>query len=189
MGCSYSCNMLNIEKEIEIIKKYVKNEKLIKHMIAVSEIMKEIARKLNENEELWAKVGLFHDIDYEISDENTHGLKAEEILKDILPKDAIDAIKAHNEKTNFKCDSKLAKALKAADQISGLIIASALVMPNKKLEEVKVETLKKKFKQKDFARNIKREDILLIEDLGIKLDEFFEISLNALKRISEEILN
>ncbi len=176
------------EEALELLKKYLKNEKLIKHCLAVEAIMKAIAKELNEDENLYGLVGLLHDIDYEIvKSMNEHAIIACEILKDKLPTEALEAIKAHNELTNFKSESKLAIALKACDQISGLIIASALVMPNKKLEEVKLTTLMKKFKQKDFARNVNRNDILLCEKLGIKLERFMEISLNALKQIANEL--
>lgn len=177
------------EEALNLIKQYIKNEKLIKHMIAVEAIMKKIAQRLGENIELWGLVGLLHDLDYEITqnDFTKHGLVTAEILKDKLPEEAINAIKAHNEKTGFVDNSKLAIALKAADAISGLIIATALVMPNKKLHEVKLETLKKKFKQKDFARNVSREKIKLCEQIGLSLDEFMELSLKALQEIHKEL--
>ena len=79
------------------------------------------------------------------------------------------------------------KALIASDAVSGLIIACALVMPSKKLEEVKVKTVKKKFKQKDFARNVSRERILFCEQIGIPREKFFELALNALKGVSDEL--
>ncbi len=182
--------MVDREEGLKMIKEYVKNDKLLKHMLAVSVIMKALAQKMGEDENLWELTGLLHDIDYEIVGGNfeRHGIEStENILKGLLPEIALNAIKAHNELTGFKCEEKIAYALRAADQVSGLIIATALVMPNKKLEEVKVSSLKKKFKQKDFARNVKREDIMLCEKLGINLDEFLEISLNALKGISNEL--
>ncbi|RLG02355.1 MAG: phosphohydrolase, partial [Thaumarchaeota archaeon] len=110
------------------------------------------------------------------------------ILGDRVPSEVIRAIKAHNfENTGVAPESDLEKALIAADAVSGLVIASALVMPSKKLEEVRVETLERKFKQKDFARNVSRERIRFCEQLGIPLREFLEISLNALKEISSDL--
>ena len=182
---------MNIDRNeaLQLLKKYIKNEKMIKHMLAVEAIMRALAKKLKEDEDLWGITGLLHDIDYEVvgKDLSKHGLVSAEILKDKLPEDVLKAIMAHNELTGVKCDSPLAIALRAADQVSGLIIATALVMPNKKLEEVKVSSLKKKFKQKDFARGVKRDRIKLIEKLGIKLDEFLEIALRALQGIHEEL--
>ena len=181
--------VISRNEALRLIDNYVKNDKLKKHMLAVEAIMRSLAKKLNEDEELWGLVGLLHDIDYEITKDNfeMHGVLSAEILKDKLPNEALNAIKAHNEKTGFSVDSKLAYALKAADQISGLIIATALVMPNKKLHEVTVKSVLKKFKQKDFARNVKRDKIMLCEKLGLSLEEFVEISLQALKSIANEL--
>ncbi len=181
--------MISRDEALKMIDKYVRNDKLRKHMIAVEAIMRALARRLNEDEELWGLVGLLHDLDYEIvgKDMSKHGLISAKLLEGKLPDNALNAIRAHNELTGFKDDSKLAIALKAADQVSGLIIATALVMPNKKLAEVKVKSLKKKFKQKDFARNVKRDKIMLCERLGLSLNEFLQLSLEALQEISEEL--
>lgn len=177
------------DEALQLLKRYVKNEKMIKHMLAVEAIMRAIAKRLGEDENLWSITGLLHDIDYEIvgKDLSKHGLISAEILRNKLPEDALKAIMAHNELTGIKYDAPLAIALKAADHVSGLIVATALVMPNKKLSEVKVSSLKKKFNQKDFARGVKRDRIRLIEKLDIKLDEFLELSLKALQRIHEEL--
>ena len=179
--------MLNRVEALQLLKNYVKNDKIIKHCLAVEAIMRKLANKFNEDEELWGLAGLLHDIDYELTakDLSKHGIIAEEILKDKVPKKVLDAIKAHNELTGFNCETKMSYALKASDQVSGLIIATALVMPSKKLAEVKVNSLIKKFKQKDFARSVNREEILLCEKLGIPLKEFMEISLKALQEIKE----
>ncbi len=177
------------DEALKLIGKYVKNGKLIKHMLAVEAIMRKLAEHFNENAELWGLTGLLHDLDYELTggDMNVHGLKTVELLKDVLPDEALDAIKCHNDALGFKATSKLAIALKAADHASGLIVATALVMPNKKLEEVKVRSLLKKFKQKDFARGVNRSRILLCEDIGLDLRTFLELSLEALKGIAEEL--
>ncbi|OYT25460.1 MAG: hypothetical protein B6V02_03650 [Thermoprotei archaeon ex4572_64] len=92
-----------------------------------------------------------------------------------------------NELTGFKDNSRLSIALRACDALSGLIVATALVMPNKKLHEVKLETLKRKFKQKDFARNVSRDKIMLCRELGLELDEFLSIGLEALKSIAQDL--
>ena len=181
--------MIAREEAYNLLTKYLKNDKLVKHCLAVEAIMRALARELGEDENLWGLVGLLHDLDYQLvnKDMSRHGLVTADILKDKLPPEALDAIRAHNELTGYKCETKLAYALKAADQISGLIIATALVMPHKKLEEVKVSSLRKKFKQKDFARNVKREKILLCGKLGLSLEKFMEISLNALKQIPDQL--
>lgn len=185
--------MITREEALNLLKKYVKNDKIIKHCLAVEAIMRGLARELGEDEELWGLVGLLHDIDYELTgkDLSKHGLKSMEIVEGKLPREAIEAIGAHNEHNGFKPSSdyaiKLTHALRAADHLSGLIIATALVMPSKKLAEVKVKSIKKKFKSKDFARGVDRSRIREIEELGIDLNKFFEIGLNALKSIANEL--
>jgi len=180
-------SLISREEALELVKKYLKNDKMVKHVLAVEAIMRALARELGEDEEVWGLTGLLHDLDYELvgKDLSKHGLITPEIIKGKVPDEVIDAIKAHNELTGYVSESRLAYALKAADQISGLIIATALVMPNKKLAEVKVKSLKKKFKQKDFARNVKRDKIRYCEKLGLTLERFFEISLKALQEIHD----
>jgi hypothetical protein len=181
--------LISRDEALKLVNENISNDKLIKHMISVEAIMRGLAKKLGEDEELWGLIGLLHDIDYEktMNEFNKHGLLSAEILKEKLPSEALDAIRAHNEVTGFKCDSSLSKALIACDQLSGLIIATALVMPNKKLSEVKVKSLVKKFKQKDFARNVRRDKILACEELGLELREFMEIGLRALQSISDDL--
>ncbi|KAA0006776.1 MAG: HD domain-containing protein [Thermoplasmata archaeon] len=165
----------------------VKNENLKKHMISVAAIMQKLAEKFGEDAEKWRIVGLLHDIDYEFTDMEEHGKVAADMLKNFLPDDALNAIRAHNEKTGYKPEKKLDYALIASDAISGLIVAAALVMPDKKLSKVSVKTLKNKFKDKSFARKISREKILYCEKLGLSLEEFFLLSLNAMKDIANQI--
>lgn len=182
--------MISRDEALRLVRENVRNEKLVKHMLAVEALMRALARRLGEDEELWGLTGLLHDLDYEKTKEDfsRHGLVSAEMLKGLLPPEALNAIRAHNELTGFKCESRLAKALKACDQLSGLIIATALVMPGKRISEVKVRSLKRKFKQKDFARGVRRDLIRLVEDLGVGLDEFFEIGLSALKEIEHVLL-
>ena len=182
--------MLGREDALKLLRENVRNEKMILHMIAVGAIMRELARYLGEDEDLWELVGLLHDIDYERTkdDPSRHGLVAEEILGSLVSDDVLRAIKSHNyENTGVEPRTRMEKALIASDAVSGLIIACALVMPSKKLEEVKVKTVKKKFKQKDFARNVSRERILFCEQIGIPREKFFELALNALKEVSDEL--
>lgn len=177
-------------KAIELIKNHVKNDKLFKHMLAVEAIMRGVAKILNEDVDTWGLAGLLHDIDFDetMNDFKKHGILAEEILRGKINENIIRAIKAHNfEYTNINPESKLEKALIAADSISGLIIACALIMPSKKLNEVKVETIRKKFKSKDFAKGSSRERILFCESINIPKEKFFEIALNSLKNISDKL--
>ena len=181
---------MNREEALELVKENVKKENLIKHMFAVEAIMKGCAEYLGEDKEKWDLVGLLHDIDFGVTENNPekHALLAEDILKDKVSEEIIRAIKSHNfEHTNVQPESKMEYTLIAADAISGLIIAAALIVPSKKLIDVKVKSIKKKFKQKDFARNCNREHILYCEKIGIPKEKFFEISLKALQEISDNL--
>ncbi len=166
----------------------VKNENLKKHMIAVAAIMRKLASLLGENEKTWYYAGLLHDIDYEIvSDMKEHGKKSAEMLKDFLPQEALHAIMAHNEMTGVEAETKFDFALRASDAIAGLVVAAALVMPDKKVKSVTVKTLKNKFKDKSFARRVDRSRIMECEKIGISLEEFFSIAIDALKEVSNQI--
>ena len=178
--------MLSENEAMEILSS-VENENLRKHMIAVAAIMEKLAEMLGENVKEWKYAGLLHDIDYGMVGDEEHGLKSAEMLKGKLPENALHAIRAHNEKTGYMPETKMDYALRASDAASGLIVASALVMPNKKLEEVRLETLKNKFKDKSFARRVERGGIMECEKLDISLDEFLSIALDAMKGIAERI--
>jgi putative nucleotidyltransferase with HDIG domain len=181
---------MNREEALELVNENISKENLIKHMLAVEAIMKGVAEYLEEDKEKWDLVGLLHDIDFgkTENDPKNHALVAEEILKDKVDEEMIRAIKSHNfENTNVQPESKMEKTLIAADAISGLVIASALIMPSKKLADVKVESIANKFKKKDFARNCSRERILFCEQIGIPREKFFEIALKALQNISDEL--
>ena len=182
--------MLTREEALSLVKKNVKKMNIVYHMIAVEAIMRALAKHFGEDENLWGLTGLLHDIDYEkIGDAwEKHGVLAGEILKDMVSEEVKRAIKAHNfERTNVIPESRMEKALICCDAISGLLVACALVMPSRKLAEVKVKTVKKKFKDKDFARGAERERILICEEIGIPREKFFEIALNGLKSVAAEI--
>jgi putative nucleotidyltransferase with HDIG domain len=182
--------MLAREEALNLVKKHISKKNILYHMLAVEAIMRSLARHFGEDEEKWGLVGLVHDVDYEKTETTPekHSLIAEQILKEALPEELLRAVKAHNFKhTGVKPESRMEKALIASDAISGLLVACALVMPSKKLADVKVETVAKKFKDKDFARGAERERILICEEIGIPREKFFEISLNGLKEIATEI--
>jgi putative nucleotidyltransferase with HDIG domain len=184
--------MISIEKARDLVEEEVEAENLRMHMLAVSKIMEALADKLEIQEEekgKWALVGLLHDLDYERTKDNfeEHGLITAEMLKGKLPDECVQAIKAHNERTGVEPDSMMAKALIAADAVSGLIVPTALMMPTRKLSEVKAKSLKKKFGDKSFARTVSRENIMVCEELGFERKEFFTIALDALQQISEEL--
>ncbi len=184
-------NMLTQEEALILVKKNINKRNFLYHMIAVKAIMQSVARSLGENEKLWGLTGLLHDIDYEKVKGNPekHGLLSEELLSDFdIPEEVIRAIKAHNfQYTHIRPQSKMEKSLIACDAISGLLVACALVMPSKKLAEVKVDTVARKFRDKSFARGVERERVLFCEEFGISRKVFFKIALDGLKAVSSEI--
>jgi len=179
---------MNREEALNLLKENIRQENLIKHCLAVEAIMKGIAEYLQEDAEKWGLIGLLHDIDFEeMKNPKEHGLIAEDILKDKVDDEIIRAIKSHNsENTGIMPETKMELCLIASDAISGLLIACALVMPSKELSDVKLDTVKDKFKSKDFARNCNREHILYCEKF-MEREKFFEIALTALKNISNEL--
>lgn len=174
-----------MEAELELLRKYLRDNSLIKHCIATAGIMREVAKKLNENEELWFKVGLLHDIDYELcnGDMQKHGIIAEEILKKEGYESIAEVIKRHNHYLFGNYESAVEIALQASDSISGLVIACALVK-NGSISEVTVKTVKKKFKEKSFAMGCDRERIRLIEKL-MPMDEFFEVAIRGVANVKD----
>lgn len=181
---------MNIQDSLDIMHEYVKNENLRKHMYCVAEAMKQYARKYGEDEEKWEIVGILHDFDWEIHpDAEHHPSAGEPILKErSVPDDIRRAVLSHADYTGVTRDSIMEKTLFAVDELSGFLVACALVQPSKKIEDVKVESVKKKMKKKEFARQVNREDIINgAEQLGVPLDEHIEFCLNALKGISEKI--
>ncbi len=181
--------MMTREDAIRLVRSHVSKENNVKHMIAVGAIMREAAMRLGEDPEKWEAVGILHDIDFEkCSGPSDHTIKSKELLHGCVDEETIEAIMAHNyEHTNVPVDTRLKKALIACDAVSGLVIASALVMPSKKLADVNPASLKKKYNSKDFARNVSRERIAMCSDLGIGLEDFLVLSLAGLIRVSAEL--
>ena len=176
--------MLDRASAEKLLEEKIKDERYLKHSKLVAQIMECLAGYFGEDKEKWYVTGLLHDLDYEETKTSPekHGILAAEWLKGKLDEDILYAIRAHNfERTGIEPKTKLDYALIAADALSGLIAATVLVMPNKTIDEVKVKTLKKKFKQKDFARKVSRERILFCEKLGLEKEKFFEIVLECLK--------
>ena len=179
------------EESIILLKQYIKNERMFAHSLASEVVMRAIARRLGEDEQAWGTAGLLHDIDVEITsaDMKTHGLKAAEILeeKGYTP-EIIEAIKMHNEEASGLLRSqKFHHALAAGETITGMIFATALVYPDKKLSSVKAKSITKRMKEKIFAASVKRESIMECEKIGIPIEEFAEISLKAMQEISDEL--
>jgi putative nucleotidyltransferase with HDIG domain len=186
--------MFTRSNALKLLKKHLKRKNLYKHTIAVEAIMSAMAEELGEDEVLWAMTGLLHDIDYDetIDDMSRHGSRSVEILKEeaegLVSQEVLRAIKAHNpEHTGVNPETNMEYGLMAADAVSGLIVATALVMPSRSLEEVTPKNVMNRFHERDFARSCSRENMTLCEKSGIPLERFFELSLIALQRISKDL--
>lgn len=180
--------MITREEEIELVKKHVKNENLVNHMIAVGAIMKGLAEHFDEDPELWEATGILHDIDYEKfgDDMSMHGIKSAEMVKDILPEEAINAILRHNELTGNKVETRFDISLLAADAISGMIVANALVRPTN-MKGMKPNSVKRRMKDSSFAKQVSRENIMLCEEIDLSFKEFARISIKAMQDVAPEI--
>lgn len=176
---------------LEFLRTFVKQENLVRHMIATEAIMKELAKRLGGDEQLWGLAGLFHDLDLELvqGDMHKHGRKTAEILQEKgFPQEGIDAILAHNgDVLGCMPNNTFQYALSAAETITGLIVACTLVYPSKKIADVKAKSIRKRMKEPRFAARVNRDRIMLIEHTGLSLDEFIEISLRAMSGIAEEL--
>lgn len=174
---------------LNLLHKYVASDALRKHMYAVEAAMRAYARKYNEDEEKWAVVGLLHDFDYEMyPNAPDHPIKGSEILKSMnAPEDIIKAILGHASYTNVPRDTLMAKVLFSVDELCGFITACALVRPNKILD-LEASSVKKKMKDKAFAKNVNRDEIIQgAKELGVDLTEHISFTINAMKSISNEL--
>ncbi len=179
------------EETINILKKKLFNKNLLKHSLAVAAIMKDLAEYFNEDQQEWEFAGLLHDIDYEETknDPKKHSIIGAEYLKSLGFKDSFCcAIEAHNEAHGIIPQSLIAKALFVSDPISGLVVASTLVLPSKKISDLSLENVLNRFKEKSFAKGANREIIKQCQDLlGLTLEEFGEIALGAMKKIEKDL--
>jgi len=175
---------------LDLVKTHVQRENLYKHILAVEAIIRAIAETLGEDVERWGLLGLLHDLDFDETYDKPelHALRSVEMLEGKVDDELLRGIKAHSfEHTGVKPESKMEKALIAADAVSGLVIACALVIPSKKLADVKPQSVARRLKEKDFARGCNREHILFCEQLGLPWPKFAELSLRALQPIGDEL--
>lgn len=185
---------MNREEALKLVNDWTKNPGLVKHMLAVEAQMRAIAKHFGEDEDLWGLAGLLHDADYEMfkDDPKQHPSKIFEVLeeKNVDPR-IIQAIKSHAwgwKEGLPEPSSKMDWALYTCDDLSGYIIACALVRPDKKLSSLNLESLQKKWHTKSFAAGAKRDHAELSQEkLGIKLDDYMMICLKALQGVSKEL--
>lgn len=179
---------MNREKALELVKEHLEKENLVKHCLAVEACMREFAEKFGEDVEKWGLTGLLHDLDYQytVDDPDNHTLKTAAMLAEYnLDEDILHAIKAHNAKASL--DSKMDIALYTVDPTSGFIIACALMHPSKKLENVNLKRMKKRFKEKSFAKGANRDQMRECVKMEIELEDFLVTCLTAMQKIAPQL--
>ena len=176
------------DQALEIVRQHLKNKNLVKHSLAVEACMRALARRLSQDVEKWGLAGILHDLDYEITEKSPelHTTETVKILKEMdMDPEIIQAIQAHAGQVS--CQSGMDWAIFSIDPLTGLIIAATLMHPNKKLKDVDPGFVKRRYKEKSFARGAKREDIEQIRNVGLDLDEFISICLEAMQGIDKEL--
>ncbi|MFH1220097.1 MAG: HDIG domain-containing metalloprotein [Candidatus Eisenbacteria bacterium] len=176
------------DQALEAVKSRVKNDRLVKHMLAVEAIMRALARRLGEDEEAWAIAGLVHDLDYDetANDPERHGILGASYLREMGVDEKIaHAVESHAGHRNR--ESQMDKALYAIDPLSGLLVAAALMHPAKKLAPVDADFVLNRFKEKRFAAGANREQIKTCEEMGISLAEFVDLGLKAMQAVSDDL--
>lgn len=175
------------EEAIKILEENLENKNMVKHCLASGAVMRGLARELKIDEDEWEVSGLLHDADAEKTPPEKQGATVGEWVKDQVSEEVIQAMAAHNSETGVLCSSKMDWALFAGEKLTGLIVASALVLPSKKLADVTTEMVLRRFKEPRFAAGAKRENILECEKLGLNLEKFVDVSLKATQGISEDL--
>ncbi|WP_273843703.1 HDIG domain-containing metalloprotein [Rubrobacter calidifluminis] len=177
------------EEAWNLVRRWTESESLRKHMLAVEAAMRAYARRFGEDEERWGITGLLHDLDYEKhpTPEEHPMTGVRELERLGYPQDVIDAIKGHATYLNFPRETLMAKTLYAVDELTGFIVACALVRPQG-LEGLGAKSVRKKMKQKSFAASVNREDIVRgAEELGVDLNEHIEFVASALRERNGEL--
>jgi putative nucleotidyltransferase with HDIG domain len=180
---------------LALMQEYTASESLRKHMLAVEGAMRAYAQKFGEDEERWGTTGLIHDFDYERFPNNAHSPTEEHPSEGVrllrskgYPEDILEAILGHAQYTNTPRASKMAKTLFAVDELTGLITATALVRPNKSVHEVDARSVRKKMKDKAFARGVSRDDVINgANELGVDLDEHITFVIASMQARSADL--
>lgn len=188
---------MNRQEVWDLVTEYTKNESLLHHMLAVEAGMRAYARKFGEDEDVWGMVGLVHDFDYEryptmdldAPDSEKHCLAGAEILRQRgWPEEWVRAVLSHATYSGVKPETKMEQTLFAVDELTGLITAVALVRPSKNIADVKVKSVRKKWKDKAFAAGVDRAEIEhATEDLGVELSDHIQTVLEAMQGIAADL--
>jgi len=183
------------EDTLALMHEYTASDSLRKHMLAVEGAMRAYARKFGEDEERWGLAGLIHDFDYERFPNSAHSPTEEHPSEGVrvlrsrgYPEDILEAILGHAQYTDTPRVSKMAKTLFAVDELTGLITATALVRPTKSVHEVDARSVRKKMKDKAFARGVNRDDVINgAQELGVKLDDHISFVIAAMQERSADL--
>jgi len=179
------------QQALDFMLENVANSNLRKHILAVEAVMRRLAERLGQDVERWGLAGLLHDIDYETTKDSPerHSLVGAKMLEEKgLDPEIVDAVRAHNDYHGLPRATLMAKALYAADPLTGLIVAAALISPAKKLAGIDTEFVLKRFGEKAFARGARREPMLGAKaELGLELEELVGLGLEAMQGISGEL--
>jgi len=173
-----------------LLREYTQGESLLRHALAVEAAMRAYARRFGADEEVWGVVGLLHDFDYERwPDPKDHPTRGAEILQARgVPAEVVTAILSHAEYLGIPRTTPLMKTLFAVDELCGFITAAALIRPSKSVLDLEASSVRKRMKDKAFARNVKREDILKgAEELGVPLDEHIQFVVEAMRTIADAL--
>ena len=183
------------DQTLALMQEYTASDSLRKHMLAVEGAMRAYARKFGEDEERWGTAGLIHDFDYERYPNNAHSPTEEHPSEGVrvlrargYPQDILTAILGHAQYTNTPRESMMAKTLFAVDELTGLITATALVRPTKSVHEVDARSVRKKMKDKAFARGVNRDDVINgAQELGVDLDEHISFVIASMQARSADL--
>jgi len=177
------------ETILESVYENVRDRNMIKHMLATEAIMRALARRLGEDEEEWGLTGLVHDIDVELvkHDMSTHSRLGADIAEELGASDAVThAVLCHNEAHDVARETRLDKALFCADPLSGLITAAALIRPDK-LNGLTTRSVMKRFREKSFAAGVNRDQVALCSEIGLELEEFVALGIDAMQGIASDL--
>jgi predicted hydrolase (HD superfamily) len=183
------------EETLALVHEYTASDSLRKHMLAVEAAMRAYATKFGEDQERWGLTGLVHDFDYERFPNAAHSPTEEHPAEGVRilrargwPEDILEAILGHGDYTGVPRVTRLAKALYAVDELTGLVTATALVRPSRSVHEVDARSVRKKMKDKAFARGVNREDVIAgAADLGVDLDEHIDFVIGAMRGSAEAL--
>ncbi len=179
---------MNRDDALDLLKSHLQNKNLIKHCLSVEACMRTLAVRLGHDPDPWGLAGLVHDLDYELTEKSpeTHTVETAKILENLgFDPAVIHAVRAHAGKV--PCENPMDWSIYACDPLTGLIIAAALMHPDRKLASIDLEFIKRRYKEKSFAKGARREEIEQCRNLGLELDEFISLALKAMQGISAEL--